>query len=337
MYSCPAKGAEHQKDGDEEMLTYDDITAGTQRHIVPNLVDTVYKVSPLLTRLRTNNKENFEGGLKVTQPIMYAKLKGGAYTRGMTFDTSYVQTDTSIEVLMKHYYVNVTLFGTDNVLNRGPESAFSLVESKMINASGRMAELLATDLYLDGQGTGSSAIQLDGLDAAIDDGTNYVTYASTTRADIAVGANQGLNAYYKSVAALALADLNTAFGASWFGSEHVDLIVTTQAIWNIIWGKLQPQQRLNEESADVAKAGFQAMRFNGVQLCVDQLCPAGKIFGLNTNYIQLWMSTLPLFQFGFTGFKEAQNSIDVAGQYLFCGNILVTAPRLMFKIADVAG
>lgn len=317
------------------MLTYDDITAGTQRHIVPGLVDSVYKVSPLFTRLRTQNAERFEGGLKVTQPIMYAKLKGGAYSRGQTFDTSYVQTDTSIEVVMKHYYVNVTLFGQDNVLNRGPESAFSLVNSKMVNASGRMAELLATDMYLDGQGTLSSPIALDGLAAAVDDGTNYASYASTTRTDIATGANQGLNSFYQAVPTLSLSALNGAFGAAWFGSEHPDLLVTTQAVWNIIWNKIQPQQRFNEESTDVAKAGFNSMKFNGVSLVVDQLCPAGKLFGLNTKYIQLWMSTLPMFQFGFTGFKEAQNSIDVCGQYLFCGNILVIAPRLMFQLSGI--
>ena len=38
----------------------------------------------------------------------------------------------------------------------------SLIESKMANAAGRMAELLATDMYLDGQGTNSSIIAVDG-------------------------------------------------------------------------------------------------------------------------------------------------------------------------------
>jgi len=53
-------------------------------------VDNVYKSSPLLTRLRTNNMERFEGGVTIRHPIMYAELKGGAFTRGGTFDISYV-------------------------------------------------------------------------------------------------------------------------------------------------------------------------------------------------------------------------------------------------------
>ena len=67
-----------------------------------------------------------------------------------------------MQVLPKYYYVNATLYGTDNVLNRGPEAAMSYVESKLVNAAGKMAKLLATDMYLDGQGTNSTSIQLDG-------------------------------------------------------------------------------------------------------------------------------------------------------------------------------
>jgi len=128
-------------------LTYDDLTSKTNKFIVPRMVDEVYKSSPLFTRLRTRNMERFEGGQTIRHPIMYAKLKGGAFTRGGSFDTSYVQTDTALEVLVKYYYVNVTLYGVDNVLNRGAEAAMSLVESKMVNASARMADLLGTDLF----------------------------------------------------------------------------------------------------------------------------------------------------------------------------------------------
>lgn len=317
------------------MLTYDDLSSKTNKFIIPGLVDTIYKSSPVLTRFRTRNMERFEGGLTIRQPIMYAALKGGPFARGSSFDTSYVQTDTALEVNVKYYYINATLFGTDNVLNRGPEAAMSYVESKMVNAAGAMAENLATDFYLDGQGTNSEPISLDGFEAAIDDGSNFASYGGITRSDLATGPNQGINAYYNgSNTTFALTQLQTAYGAAWFGSEHVDLIVTVQTLWDSIWGKIQPQQRFLEESSDVAKIGFQSLRFNGSSIVVDQYAPAGKIWGLNTNYIQFWISTLPLFQFGFTGWKEAQNSIDVAGQYAFGGNLLVTAPRLMFQLAN---
>lgn len=34
---------------------------------------------------------------------MYAELKGGPFTRGGTFDISYVQTDTALEVNVKYF------------------------------------------------------------------------------------------------------------------------------------------------------------------------------------------------------------------------------------------
>lgn len=319
-------------------LTYDDISSKTQKLIVPKLVDTVYKSSPLFTRLRTKNMERFDGGLTIRQPIMYAELKGGAFQRGQSFDTSYVQTDTSLEINVKNYYVNVTLYGTDNVLARGPMQAMSYVESKMVNAAGKMAKLLGTDLFLDGQGTGSTTAQLDGLNAAIDDGVAFASYAGVTRADIASGANVGINAYFLgSIGNLALSQVQTAYGSAWFGNECVDLMATTQPVWDIFWNKLQPQQRFMEESSDVAKIGFRSMKFNLASLVVDQYAPTGKIYGLNTKYIQFWMSTLKKYQFGFTGFKEAQNTDDVAGQYLFSGNLLVIAPRLCFQLSGITG
>lgn len=319
-------------------LTYDDLTSKTNKFIVPRMVDEVYKSSPLFTRLRTRNMERFEGGSSIRHPIMYAKLKGGPFTRGASFDTSYVQTDTALEVNVKYYYVNITLFGVDNVLNRGPEAAMSLVESKMVNAAGRMADLLGTDLFLDGQGTNSSSIALDGLDASIDDGSNYTSYGGITRTDISSTANTGINAYFLgSIGTLALSNVQTAYGACWFGREHIDLMVSPQAVWDILWNKIQPQQRFREESSDVAKIGFQSMRFNGASLTVDQLCPTGKLWGLNTKFMQFWITTMPKYQFGFTGWKEAQNTDDVAGQYLFGGNLLNVGPRFMFKLAGITG
>ena len=318
-------------------LLYDDISSKTNKFIVPRLVDNVYKSSPVLTRLRTNNMERFEGGTSIKHPIMYAELKGGAFTRGGTFDISYVQSDTALEVNIKYYYVNATLFGTDNVLNRGPEAAMSYVETKLVNAAGKMAKLLGTDLFLDGTGVNSSIIQLDGMQEALDDGTTYTSYAGITRTDIATGANVGINGYKAALATLSLSGVQTAYGSTWFGNEHVDLIPTTQPVWDILWNKIQPQQRFLEESSDVAKIGFQSLRYNGASIVVDQYAPTGVMWFLNTKYIQFWISTLPKYQFGFTGWKEAQNTDDVAGQYLFGGNLLFVAPRLNGQITGITG
>lgn len=320
-------------------LTYDDVNSKTQDFIIPKQADVVYKSSPVWVRFRTNNVHRYEGGNKIRHNIGYAELNGGAFARGGTFDTSYVQTDTALEVAPKFYYVNATLYGTDDVLNRGPEAAMSLVSSKMANASGKMAKLLATDMYLDGQGTNSSTLQLDGFQAAFDHGSNFGSYAGIDRSDIVADGttNQGINGYVAALSTFTLRGVQLAFGACWFGAEHVDLIVSDQNSWDWFWNKLQPQQRFLEESSDVAKAGFAAFRFNGAQVVVDQYAPSAQMFGMNTKNenLLLYLSTLRRYQFGFTGWKEAQNTDDRAGQFLFGGNLIVPNPRYNFRLTGI--
>jgi hypothetical protein len=76
-------------------LTWDDVTGKVNKHIIPRLVDNVYKSSPVFTRLRTRNAERFEGGTSFRHPIAFAELNGGAFQRGGTFNIAYVQTDTA--------------------------------------------------------------------------------------------------------------------------------------------------------------------------------------------------------------------------------------------------
>lgn len=317
------------------MLTWNDVTGKTNDHIVPILTDNVFKNSPVLTRLKNKRRFGFPGGLTIRHNIMYAPLKGGFFQRGQAFDTSAVQTDTALQFNLKYSYVNVTIYGVDQVLNRGTDAAMSFVGSKMINASGTMAQILATSIYGDGQGVKNSTLELDGFNAAINIPANYAQYGGITRTDIATTSNTGINAYWAAPAAFSLGAVQTAFGSAWFGQEKPDMLPTTQPVWDAFWNKLQPQQRFNDETSDV-HVGFRSFFWNGAQVVVDQyLSILGgnfTMFGLNTNYIYLYLSDVPKYQFGFTGWKEAQNTDDVAGQYLFGGNMVIAAPRLMFQL-----
>lgn len=38
-----------------------------------------------------------------------------------------------------------------------------------------------------------------------------------------------------------------------------------------------------------------------------------------------------------TGFKEKQETDDMAGQYLWAGNYMITNPRMMFQLNGVVG
>lgn len=145
-----------------------------------------YKSSPVFIRIRTQNGQQFDGGIKIRQNIGYAELNGAPFGRGQTFNTDYVPTDTAFQVDPKFYYVNITLYGTDDVLARGPQQAVPFVGSKIANAAGKMAKLIATDMYLDGLGTGSSTLSIDGFNQWFDNGSLFTTCGGLTRSDLGV-------------------------------------------------------------------------------------------------------------------------------------------------------
>lgn len=351
-------------------LTITEVNAITNIHLVPKTTEVIFKNDPLLTRMLNRHKVNFEGGQSIQRPLIYAELNGDFFDRGNTFNISYVPTDTALAAAMKYAYVNITLYGCDDVLNRGPEAVFSQVSTKMLNASLKMAKILSTNLYKDGSSSAADVVSssgvlsttssFDGLLRWIDDGNSgsgYLTATDVTRSFASVGgitrgdittvpssgtatplANiGGLNAYTnRDFSTFQLTEIQNAYGKSWFGNDSVDLIICPQVGYDRFWNSIQPLQRYQDDNSDMARIGFQNFRFNRAAVVVSKYMPASLMLGLNTNYLEFYVSTNPKFQFGFTGFKETANSIDVAGQYLFSGNLLCPNPRTSFKLVGSA-
>ena len=220
----------------------------------------------------------------------------------------------------------------------GPEAIFNQVEMKFWNASLKMAKILAVNMYLNGQGARSK--YLNGFEEWIDNGVLFPTVGGQTRSDIMAGnAVGGLNAYTATLTTFTMAQLNTAYGNACWGSDHPDLIPVTQNGWNLIWQGTQPSTRYTNADNDLAKVGFQNFQFNAADVVVDRYLPTGsspigKMYGMNTRYVEWYFSKVPLFQYGFTGFKGDQATIDVSGQYLVGSTILYVSPRTAFKLSS---
>jgi hypothetical protein len=200
------------------------------------------------------------------------------------------------------------------------------------------------------------------LIAWVDDGSTNATYSSAsdvtksfasvggiTRADILAGPSSGsvttyaqvngINAYTsRALSTFTLNDLNTAYSMAQFGSDTPDIMVTTNGGWNKIWNATTPLQRYENRDNDLANVGFQNFKFNFADVVISKYMQDaigstyGMILGLNTNYLEFYISDNKKFQFGFTGFKEAQNTIDASGQYLWAGNMIYANPRTAFKV-----
>ena len=320
----------------------------TNAFIVPRAFNVVYKHSPLFVRARTKNNFRFEGGKFVQQPIVPFKLIGSSFGRGSSLSTAWVNTETAYVVNIVYYYVSVVLMGIDGVLNMGDEAALSQAELKIANAAALMGELLSADMYLSGTsnanvianlGQDSDSLSLPGFAQWVDDGSNVTTVGGITRTDIGTtGQVGGGNGYFQNVSGhISTSILNNAIGVTWFTPDRIDLMTMNQSVWMYIQNQLQPNQRFNEPSSDLAKAGLKAVQYLGADLVMDNYAPGGAILGICSDYFMFYISTNPLFMFGFTGFKEDQGTIDYAGQFLFGGTMLYPNPRTGFYLVNITG
>lgn len=325
-------------------LTYSDVSAVTQYYVSDEFVDSYFLVSPTFVKVWKGGTmaKPFPGGTQINVPFQFAPLKAGPFPPGGVFDISYVETQTAMTFNVKFSYANVTVRRTDFALNRGSQAVLNFLEPKIVNAEQALAQTLIQQFFADGQGTVTPLIALDGILAGYDDGTNYASYGGITRSAIGTGASVGINGYYFPDSSLSISSwpfslqqLQVAYGQATFGPDQPNFIATTQSIYNSFWNKMLPMQRTYEIDPDLQSAGFRSFKFNGMSVVVDQYCPSGTIFGLNTDFIDAYVSEDPTFAFGFTGFKELPNSLDMAGQTVFGGNIVVTAPRLGFIMQNV--
>lgn len=334
------------------MAWLDELNTSTKIDIVPGVVDQVFKNDPLLAHLRANNIERFTGGTKIQENFTYAMLNGGSYSPGDSFDITTKQTDTGGQFDPKHYQVSVSLYKEQvQIFNKGVNAVFRLVDSKMQNAALTMSAILAVDLY--NGGTATRAGKINGLPEALDDGsvaawdgTTYTTYGGVTRGGTVGSAlNSPMTSPAASIAGpITYKILEESYNSVVIGSEHPDLIVTTNLGLSYIKEKFQPQWRTETQDP---KTGINSIVFNAARVMQSQYCPGTKglaadgalsnyytaagetLWLLNTKYIRFWVTDDPEFGFGFSGFKPAQDNSMVAGQYFYAGNLTVQAPRLM--------
>jgi hypothetical protein len=273
---------------------------------------------------------------------------------------------------VKFFQVNVTLSKEDiQVINKGPNAAFKLIESRMTNAYMTIGAHMAIGLYLNGINANYTP-NWNGLPEALNDnvtasydGNTYSTYGTITRGG-AVGTV--LNSAPINVAGtIEYNTLEETFSSASYGAIEPNIGVTTVLGYSYIKEKFQTQQRFNE--VQDPKIGFNGLKFNTATLMKSRYCPGTYISGtgdpiavtyikqmsngalvayptltaetlwwMNARkpYANMYISNDPEFGLGFTGFKPGQGNTKVAGQVL--GAAAVTfAPRYHKQVYGITG
>jgi hypothetical protein len=315
----------------------DTLTALSRRHIMPMIVDNVYNSNPIFFRLYKANKRIIQGGTQIEVPLMYRRFTAGGPYQG--YDTLTVAPEDTVKNGAwdwKQHYVTVAVDGLTLIKTDSPDSVANYLKFYFAQAEMEMAENLANGLWSDG----TNPKEIDGLEAAVDDGGVATTYAGLTRST-----NTFLNAQDDSTTGtLTATALQSLFGNVAEGGRHPTVIGSRQEQYNRFWALNALNQDFPSQPAgsdvQLASAGFTNQLFNGVPWVVDSHVFDGPnasnsaIVMLNEDYI--YMAVSPRADFYLTPFQEPVNQDAMVAKMLWAGNLIVPNTQRQGKMSNVS-
>lgn len=272
------------------MAELNQIDVSTKRYIrnTPKLVDMIFQQGVLAAYAKQNVREDYDGGRFIQENFWYGGLIGGSYNKGKEFDITEPQVEQGLQFLPKFCEVNITLAKEDiQVINKGPNAAFKLIESRTQNGFITMGAFTELQMFLNGQRAGFTPM-FNGLAEALNDNVTaswdnntYSTYGTITRGGVT---GTSLNSAPTNVGGTLLYPvLESTYGAAYFGPDPFEpnLGVTTVLGASIIKNKFQTQQRFNDTQTMIAGFNFRGMKFNGATIVASRYCPGSYLFGTN--------------------------------------------------------
>ena len=262
---------------------YDRLIGATLENYRPTLEDNIFTSKPLLYALTTfGNVETLDGGVSITQPLMYAELGNqGSYSGSDVFLTAADEGTTAANYAWSQYYATIRLENIEIAKNQGANAVLRIVENEINRAELSIAESL--DVMFIGDGTGNGTKDWNGLGNLI--GSN------TAGAVGGIDPNGAGNAWWQS-------QIQTTSGAITFvalrnlyldcseGNDFPTNIFTTQALYANVDALFTTAQRFMDPA--MANQGFETIMFHGAPLSFDRNITAGQLFMLNLKYITLY-------------------------------------------------
>jgi len=252
-------------------VKWNNVNTLTERIALPRIVDQIFRSNPLMMKLWRQGTK-LDGGTFITQHLAYDEGPGGTFDGMELLDVSEAEQITQAQYDWKHYYVSMTIRRSDELRNRGKKAMGRLLTSKMKIAEKTMRNLIAQGIYSDG----SDSSGITGLRA-------MVTGTGTTYGNISKTNNDWWRSQVFTDTTLTIFLMRQLMGLLTEGSDTPNMIVSTQAIYDLYYNLLQPHQRFASEQ--MAKGGFTSIMFEGRPVVVDSHCPVANMFFLNTDYI----------------------------------------------------
>jgi len=294
-------------------LTYSDITATTLKHYEKKLYDNIFRKYPLLEKLLSSGQvKEFESGEKIFIPIEYGTNDTVAFiAKNGTMSTDPQALFTAAEDDWRILAGTVLFNDLDNVLNRGEAQIVDLMKSKIKNLEKSMQKTLAESLH-----TAQTGQAINGIPDIVS--------TSSTLHGIAVADFAGWIAGYADNTSepLAIIDMNTAYYTVSDGADHVDLVDSSQTLYEKYESLVQPQLRFSDSRT--ADAGFENLKFHNAVLVLDKECASDRMYFLTTDYLYLAAVKDRKFH-AFPAVQAANQINDVVKVVCYCN--LMTSNR----------
>ena len=316
-------------------LDYDYLSASTRKNFIPQVADNIYNSSALFKMLDTDGriKTYLDGGTSVTEGLEYAKITaGGTYSNYDLLDNTPPDNLTRADFNWGNYYASISISGDDEDKNMGPEEVIDLVKNRTRGAEKKIKDDLSVDLF---SGTGGKA--LTGLSTLVGagtaggiDGATYTWWVSgvdtTSRTRSQLIDPTDTTNY-----------MNLLFQAAERSCLHMNetpnLIVTTPLIWDIFESIQEADQRYNKNTSErgekIASAGFDVLYWRNKPVIKDELCPAGQLYFLNTDY--MFLRTHRKTNFLFDPFTKVHNQRARVAHIFHKTSLTITNRRMFYK------
>lgn len=318
---------------------FTEMVTSTERAWSQKVTDNVSDHNALLRRMKDKGKiKTYGGGYEITLPLEYAE--NGTYQRFGGYDllnTNASDVLTTAKYDNKMIALHVTASGQELLQNSGKEQMINLVKVRKGNALKTAANQFSIDLY----STGALTNQIGGLGHIVtSDGTGTVggivsgTYTFwKNKFKEMTGTNLAASPSAANAVSMK-ADMNNLWLGLNRGADKPDMIVMSHDLYALF--ELGEQQLQRYADADLAKAGFQTLKYKSADVIFDDntnfASTAEVAYFLNTDY--LYVMQHKEAQWSADEEKRPTNQYAVVIPYYWMGNLVCSQRSLQGKLFD---
>lgn len=287
--------------------------------------DQVMLATPFFYLMDKKGRKKYQtGGSKIEIPLRYKKNETIHYiSKGEAVGLQSTEALTLAQYNWKYLTGHIIRYFVDWHQNRGKAKIIDRVKADIDNLQESTMQSLDTDLFGDGTGDNSKAI--NGLANLIPDTVTSGTVGGIDRAMYAWWRPSVTSMTGKNVSVHLLPYMRTKFNdCAIYGqgpNRFPDMLVTTQTVYESYEAEIAEVARVYTGDKGLADLGFGDLTFKGRPITWDPSCSAYDLFYLNSNH--LWWVVDPEVEFDLGDFLPIYDQPrDVVAHMLTACNLV---------------